>query len=74
MVKHLHHQKRLLSFQNEYLFVFYDQQLTQYHKKTFGSMNEALGHGDCVSGNIAKTGDKSSLCGVFVVKQVLNRI
>ena len=33
--KHLlHRQKRLLSFQNEQLFVFNDKQSTQYHKKT----------------------------------------
>ena len=42
----LHHQKRLLSFQNDHLFVFNDTQSTQYHKKThFSLMNETLnGH------------------------------
>ena len=38
----LHHQKRLLSFQNEHLFVFIDKQSTQYHKKHFGLMNETF--------------------------------
>ena len=32
VVKLLHRQKRLLSFQNEQLFVFNDKQSTQYHK------------------------------------------
>ena len=38
----LHHQKRLLSFQNEHLFVFIDKQSTQYHKKHFSLMNETF--------------------------------
>ena len=40
----LHCQKRLLSFQNEQLFVFNDKQSTQYHKKQniFNSMNETF--------------------------------
>ena len=32
------------------------------------------GHGDYARDDVAKTGDKWSLCGVFVVKRVLNRI
>ena len=32
------------------------------------------GHADYASGDVAKTGDKSSLRGVFVVKRVLNWI
>ena len=32
----------MLRFQNERLFVFYDQQTTQNHRKYFGSMNEAF--------------------------------
>ena len=32
------------------------------------------GHGDNASGDVAKTGDKSSLRGVFAVKRVLNLI
>ena len=34
--------KRFLSFQNDLLFVFYDQQSTQNHKENVGSMNEAF--------------------------------
>ena len=63
----LHGEKRLLSFQNEHLFVFNDKQSTQYNKETFGM--KSSGHGD-----VAKTGDKSSLHCVFVIKRVLNRI
>ena len=36
----LHCQKRLLSFQNEQLFVFNDKQSTQYHKQFFYLMHE----------------------------------
>ena len=32
------------------------------------------GHGDYASGDVAETGDKSALHGVFVIKRVLNRI
>ena len=65
----LHRQKLLLSFQNEPLFVINDKQSTQYHKKHFGLMNETFWSGD-----VAKTGDKSALRGVFVVKRFLNRM
>ena len=34
--------QRLLSFQNEHLFVFYDKQSTRNHKENVGSMNEAF--------------------------------
>ena len=34
--------QRLLSFQNEHLFGFYDQQSTRNHKENVGSMNEAF--------------------------------
>ena len=40
--KLLHRQQRLVSFQNEHLFVFDDQQSTQNHKENVGSMNEAF--------------------------------
>ena len=43
VVKNLsHRQQRLLTFQNEHLFVFYDQQSTQSHTENVGSMNEAF--------------------------------
>ena len=42
VVKHLHRQKRLLSFQNEHLLVFNDKQSTQYYKKHSGLMNETF--------------------------------
>ena len=38
--KHYYRQKRLLSFQNEQLFVFNDKQSTQYHKKHSSLINE----------------------------------
>ena len=38
----LHRQKRLLSFQNEHLFVFYDKQSTQNHKENVSLMNEVF--------------------------------
>ena len=34
--------QRLLSFQNEHLFVFYEQQSTQNDKENVGSMNEVV--------------------------------
>jgi len=37
-------------------------------------MNETFWTRDYASHGVAKTGDKSTMCGVFVVKQVLNRI
>ena len=43
-------------------------------KKHSSLMNESSGQGNYTSGDVAKTGDKSSVCGVFVVKRVLNRI
>ena len=57
----LHHQKRLLSFQNEHLFVFIDKQSTQYHKKHLVWWMKRSGHSDYASGDVAKTGDKPSL-------------
>ena len=33
-----------------------------------------FGHGHYASGDVAKTGDTSAMRGVFVEKQVLNRI
>ena len=68
----LHCQKRLLRFQNEQLSVFNDKQSTQYHKKHSGLMNEMLWIWRLC--DVAKTGDKSALRGVFIVKRVLNRI
>ena len=38
----LHCQKRLLSFQNEQLFVFIDKQSAQHHKKHSGLVNETF--------------------------------
>ena len=35
-------QQRLLSFQNEHLFVFYDKQSTQNHKENVSLMNEVF--------------------------------
>ena len=66
--------KRLLCFQNDHLYVFNDKQSTRYHKNILVWWMKCSGHGDYVSGDVVKTGDKSALREFFVVKRVLNRI
>ena len=70
----LHRQKRLLSFKtNSCLCLMINNQLSTT-KNILVRWMKRSGHGDYASGDVAKTGDKSSLRGVFVVKRVLNRI
>ena len=68
-----HRQKRLLSFQNEQLFVFNaNNQLSTTEKKVWWMKRS--GHGEYACGDVTKTGHKSALRSVLVVKQFLNRI
>jgi len=61
----LHRQNRLLSFQNEHLFVFNDKQSIQYYKHFFSLMNETFWSWRLCGWPRRKTGDKSSLHCVF---------
>ena len=70
----LHRQKRLLSFKtNSCLCLMINNQLSTTKNILVWWMKRS-GHGDYASGDVAKTGDKSSLRGVFAVKRVLNLI
>jgi len=66
VVKHNYIVQRLLSFQNKHAIMFYDQQSTQYHtQNSLVRWMKRSKHSDYASGNLVKTGDKSSLHCVF---------
>jgi len=65
VIKLLHRQKRLLSFSERSFSWFLNQRLTENHKNILVRRMQSSWHGDYVNGDVAKTGEKSSMHCIF---------